>query len=370
MSESDRPLRILHLTSGSDAGGISRYLYEMCTALHERGHSVSVAGARGAWHSVFTGAPWPWLELPLNGGPLELFQASRSLLRVLEREPVDVIHAHYRKATLVARRLANALHVPVLFTLHLTGIPLGFPWGFLTDWGDLVHTPSEHGRRWLLSHAHVRSERIRILPHGIDARKFPVSDAADREQARRELGLPVSGRLAAFVGRFDTPKNEDWMLDLAARSRSTLPDLHVVMVGGGPHEAQLRQRVRDDQLESRVTILPYRDPLPIYRAADAVLLPSAHEGFSFVNTEAMSVGRPVLRTRTAGAQEQIVESVTGVSTPIDHEAFLQGAAAMLSDRQAMQRMGEAAAKFVRERLTLDRAATATIDLYRQLVNRG
>ena len=40
------------------------------------------------------------------------------------------------------------------------------------------------------------------------------------------------------------------------------------------------------------------------------------EGFSLVCAEAMCTGLPVLRTRTAGTRELILEDQTGVSTPI------------------------------------------------------
>ena len=46
-------LSILHLLAGSDAGGLSRYVFDLCSALHAQGHRVAVAGERGAWHWLF-----------------------------------------------------------------------------------------------------------------------------------------------------------------------------------------------------------------------------------------------------------------------------------------------------------------------------
>src|SRR5439155_3492145 len=120
----ERPLHILHLTAGSDAGGLSRYIYDMSLAMHERGHRITVAGERGAWHSLFEGAPWPWIELPLKGGPLALYRSAAVLEKYIRDNPVDLIHAHYRRTTLVSRKLKRRLGVPTLFTLHVTGISL------------------------------------------------------------------------------------------------------------------------------------------------------------------------------------------------------------------------------------------------------
>src|SRR2546430_923275 len=98
-------LRILHLTAGSDAGGVSRYIYDLCSAMHAAGHDVSVAGERGAWHRMFETAPWPWIDVPLKGGPLALRCAADVLRKFVAEKSIDVLHTHYRRATLVARRL-------------------------------------------------------------------------------------------------------------------------------------------------------------------------------------------------------------------------------------------------------------------------
>jgi glycosyltransferase involved in cell wall biosynthesis len=165
----------------------------------------------------------------------------------------------------------------------------------------------------------------------------------------------------------DSPKNEEWMLDLAENSRDRLPNLKVIMVGEGPHEIALRRRVNQQKLNDRVVLLGHRDPKPIYHAADALLLPSSREGFSLVCAEAMSTGIPVFRTRTAGTDALVVENATGKSVAINHDAFVAGAIEFLSDIESLKRMGALAAKHVHTHFTFDRQLKDTIDLYRSLV---
>jgi glycosyltransferase involved in cell wall biosynthesis len=209
----------------------------------------------------------------------------------------------------------------------------------------------------------VPADRVSLVPHGIDVTKFAQRTPAQRDTARASFGLPTDARVAVFVGRFDYPKNEDWLLDVAA----AIPDLHVLLVGGGPNEEKLRHRVDRMNLKSRVQIMGYRDPMPIYHAADALLLPSIREGFGLACGEAMSVGVPVLRTRTSGSALQVVENVTGRSTPIDHAAFITAAKEFLSDPAGLARMGDAAAKHVREHFPFERQLAQTLDLYRRLI---
>jgi glycosyltransferase involved in cell wall biosynthesis len=360
------PLRVLHLTAGSDAGGLSRYILNLGTAMVAAGHTVAVAGERGTWHDLFAASPLAWIDVPLKGGPLALRGAARTLSRWLDEHPVDLLHVHYRRAALVGRLVQRRHPMPMLYTLHLSDIPVRWPWRLLSDFGDHTHSPSADAVPWLTGVARVPAERITVVPHGIDAARFPVPDEPMRAAARAALGFGSDDTVAAYVGRFDDPKNVDWLLDVA----TAVPALRLVIAGEGPHEAAVRARVAADRL-SNVTLLVGRvAPVPVYHAADALLLPSGREGFSLVCGEAMSCGVAVLRTRTAGSTETIVEGVTGRSTPIDHDAFVSAAVAFLADRDALHRMGRAAASHVRERLMFDRQVGQTLELYRELIGRS
>src|SRR5688572_4053890 len=67
-----RPLRVLHLTLAADAGGLSRYITTLGTALTNRGVEVIAAGDDGSWRWAFDEAPFPYLPIPLKQGLLGL----------------------------------------------------------------------------------------------------------------------------------------------------------------------------------------------------------------------------------------------------------------------------------------------------------
>ena len=361
----ERPLRILHLTAASDAGGLSRYIYDLSTAMLARnaGHQIAVAGQRGAWHWLFETAPFPWIDVPLKGGPMALRSAAHTLAAWLKDHPVDVIHTHYRRPTLVARRLQRDRRPPILYTVHLSDLRLTWPWRMFSDFGDCTHVASERARQWVIDDGRVPPDRVAVIPHGIDVAKYPLADETTRRAARDALKIPQDARVAAFVGRLDYPKNEEWLLDVAAK----MPNLHVIFAGEGPHEQSLKAQADRLRLSARTHVLGHRDPLVVYQAADALLLPSIREGFSLVCTEAMSVGTPALRTRTAGTQELIIENVTGRSVEIDHDRFVAAAVEFLAqDTPTLRRMGMAASEHVRKHFTFDRQLEQTLALYRKV----
>ncbi|MGF1635267.1 MAG: glycosyltransferase family 4 protein [Phycisphaerae bacterium] len=363
------PLRILHLTHASDAGGLSRYILDLSLACRARGLDVAVAGDRGAWHDRFEAAGLPYHVVPLNRGVVGFLAAARSLRRRLAEQPVDVLHSHYRRATLLGRRLQAGKAPPLLYTLHLSHISLAGPRRWLTDFGDHTHAASEDARRWLLDAGRVPPGRISLIPHGLDPSRFTPATPGQRAEARKALNVPPDARLGVYVGRLDYPKNEHWLLDVAQAARGKVPNLHLLLVGEGPNHARLAKQVLDRGLDKSVRLTGPLDVSGVYHAADALLLPSLREGFSYVCCEAMAAGVPCLRTRTSGTAEMIVENVTGRSTPIDHDAFVAAAVEFLADEPALRRMGHAAADHVRAHLTFDRQVAETVALYETLAGR-
>ena len=364
-----KPLRILHLTLGADAGGLSRYVTDLGLAMHRAGHDITVAGDTGAWQPLFDSMPFPYVTIPLKGGPLKFLSCVTTLNAIQKQRPFDVIHTHYRRATVLARRMQKRVPTPILYTVHLSHISLKFPRNLLTDFGDHTHVASADARDWVITDAHVAANRVSLIPHGVDAAKFPVQTPESRATARRKLHLADDDLVALFVGRLDYPKNEGWLIDLAERTKTLLPKLKLLLVGEGPHEGELREQIAAKGLANRVRLEGHQSTLAYYQAADALLLPSIREGFSLVCAEAMSCGVPCLRTRTSGTSELIVEGVTGRSTPIDREYFLTAAETFLADGEALQQMGEAAAARIRERFTFDHQVAGTVDLYSKLAAR-
>ena len=76
---------------------------------------------------------------------------------------------------------------------------------------------------------------------------------------------------------------------------------------------------------------------------------------------------PVLRTRTSGTKELIVEGTTGRSVAIEREEFVRASIEFLSDKTALRRMGVSAAEHIRRNFTFDRQLTRTLEMYQSLI---
>ena len=369
-----RPLRILHLTLAADAGGLTRYITTLSAEMIRRGHEVTAAGDSGAWEEDFSSRGVPYIRIPLKQGFFGMRQSGHELLAWMREHEIDLIHTHYRRATLLGRRLQKrqrrVRHVPILYTLHLSHIQVSGWRRLLADWGDHAHVASEDARDWLIRAAGVPDDRITLIPHGIEVQRWPIRSDADRAAARAKLRLPAEALVMAFVGRLDYPKNAQWCAQVVASAHRHWPNLHLLYAGAGPERGDLEQFAVREGISDRVHFVGEVDPLPVYQAADLLLLPSEREGFSLVCAEAMSVGVPHVRTRTSGTRELTIENQTGVSVEIDRTAFVGATMRLLNQPQELRRMGEAGARLVREKFTFERQVEQTIALYRRLIERA
>lgn len=128
-----------------------------------------------------------------------------------------------------------------------------------------------------------------------------------------------------FVGRLDVNKRVSMLI----RALSALPkssrDYRLLVVGVGDSEATLK-KLADEVLPARVSWLGAmsRDLVPmVLRRADCLVLPSLHDGWGAVVSEALMVGTPVICSDTCGAAGVVRASKSGGVFAVHDQRALQ-----------------------------------------------
>ena len=167
-------MRILHLTSHLNVGGVTTYTLSLSREFIRRGHRIAIASGGGTMASDAAAAGMELWSVPLHTSAEfspSVWRAGQRLAGRLRDRPVDVIHAHNRVAQVVAARLSQHLGIPYVTTWH------GFFRPNLGRWlwpctGDRTIAISEPVRRHLREVFRVPEERIRLIPNGVDAARF------------------------------------------------------------------------------------------------------------------------------------------------------------------------------------------------------
>jgi glycosyltransferase involved in cell wall biosynthesis len=153
----------------------------------------------------------------------------------------------------------------------------------------------------------VDAGRVRIVPGGVDARRFAPS--MSRHAARAALGWPVDRPIALVVRRLVRRMGLEALVAGIAQARQRSPDLLVLVAGRGPLAGELAARCEAEGAGGHVRLLGFvpDEQLPLaYRAADLSIVPSASlEGFGLIVAESLAAGTPVLVTAVGGLPETL-----------------------------------------------------------------
>ncbi|MFI8187410.1 glycosyltransferase [Streptomyces sp. NPDC085946] len=369
-STTDPPPRVLHLTQPVD-GGVARVVTDLARDQLAAGLCVAVACPDGplAARLAALGAdvrPWAAAREP---GP-SLVAEVRRLAAVLADVRPGLVHAHSAKAGL-AGRLAVRGRIPTVFQPHawsfeaaggVTGA-LAAGWErWAARWADRIVCVSEAERRRGLR-AGVRG-RWSVVPNGIDTDRFRPAAAGPARAALPGDAGPHAP-LVVCVGRLCRQKGQDVLLAAWEPVLRRVPDARLVLVGDGPDGARLR-----DLAPSSVRFAgAVDDPVPWYRAADLVVLPSRWEGMALAPLEAMACARAVLVTDVDGARESLPAALAPhcLVPPRDPAALAGAVAALLLDPGLRARLGREGRRHVLSSHDVRDTAGAVRAVYRELL---
>jgi glycosyltransferase involved in cell wall biosynthesis len=151
-------------------------------------------------------------------------------------------------------------------------------------------------------------DRVRIAPHSVDVRRFASAEEESENRAavwRDKIGIRDNDLAIVFAGKFIEKK--DPILLLRAFRSLTLP-VHLVFVGGGELEGELRRMANG---LTRVHFLPFQNQMAmplVYRLGDVFILPSKGPGetWGLALNEAMASARPVIASSMVGGARDLI----------------------------------------------------------------
>jgi len=224
---------------------------------------------------------------------------------------------------------------------------------FFTAWtrfscrrADALLVPSQATKDELVRVVHADPDRIKVIPHGVDHRRFrrPASDEV--REVRAWLGLSAEAPFIAFLGTLEPRKNVPGLIRAFTAACSTLPTPPTLVLAGGPGW--------DSDIDAALAAVPAHlqvirpgfvpdNLLPgLLGGAEVVAYPSFGEGFGLPVLEAMACGATVLTTNRLSLPEVGGDTVAYAKSPrVDDVAAELGR--LLADPAAREALSSAAA---------------------------
>jgi glycosyltransferase involved in cell wall biosynthesis len=211
---------------------------------------------------------------------------------------------------------------------------------FVSQFADKLVTNAQAVAQRMVSQG-FRTHDTTVIYNGL---RTPDLSETELEQVRMSLHLDGQEILLGTISRIDPKKNLETMLEAVALVTHTLPQVRLLVVGGGSQDYQCRLEALAGSLgiASNVRFLGFRqDPLAIMSLCEVSLLSSVTEGLPNAILESMMLGKPVVATEVGGVPELITDGVEGfLVRPGDHQAFAARILCLLRDPTLARRMGD------------------------------
>ncbi len=246
-----------------------------------------------------------------------------TLLRILRRHDIRVIHAHDSGAKHFAMLSKLYRSISVGYTIHNTGIVTSWDHVRLrlhrhfVDWNIAISASVE------LECSAVRLPAVFKLHNGIPLAAF---GAVARQ---RSFAAPL--RLINVARLYPQQKGQDILIKAVSLCRARGLDVRCDFVGNPPAGDQetmpvLERLAAAEGVSDHIHFLGSRTDVRVpLGEADIFVLPSRYEGFGLVLLEAMAVGVPVIAADVDGPAELVVDGSNGIK-------FKAGSAQDLADK--------------------------------------
>lgn len=248
----------------------------------------------------------PYEEIEKLGGKIiivppysEPFKYHSALKKALKEDDYKIIHSHISTMSVFSLFAAKCAGVPVRIAhSHSTTnkkekkknlmkqVLRPFSKVFATDYMCC----SELAGRWLFGNKEYDKGNVYLLNNAIDLDKFKYNESL-RKKKRKELGIKDDTLVIGHIGRFVAQKNHDFLIDIFNEIHKKNNNSILLLAGQGPLMEDIKNKVKDLNLEDSVKFLGQRnDANELYQAFDVFLLPSLYEGLPVVGVEAQAAG--------------------------------------------------------------------------------
>ncbi|WP_062237235.1 glycosyltransferase family 1 protein [Fictibacillus sp. FJAT-27399] len=236
-----------------------------------------------------------------------------------EHPEYKVIHGHVRSTASIYLSIAKKYGVTTIAHSHSTSSGTGpsaivknllqYPVRYLADY---LFTCSKAAGEWLYGKKACEKRNFQILKNAIDTRNFIFNNEL-RNNKRKEL--KIEGKFViGHVGRFNTPKNHEFLIDIFKAVHDKNENSVLLLVGDGNLKQSIEKKIYDLGMEDKVILTGVRSDIPdLLQSMDVFLFPSIFEGLPVTLIEAQAAGLPCVISKNITDEINVTSLVNSVS---------------------------------------------------------
>ena len=167
--------------------------------------------------------------------------------------------------------------------------------------------------KWMYPGSILQSKHYHMARNAIDVSKYNYNPHV-RDDIRRKLKINDDTFVIGHVGRFTYQKNHEFLINVFKKVHQKVNDSVLLLIGEGPDEGVIKQKVKELKLNNNVMFLGRRNDVPkLFQAMDCFVLPSRFEGLPIVGIEAQAAGLPCVFSTAITAEASVSDEVVFTS---------------------------------------------------------
>lgn len=352
-------MNILQILPSLEIGGVETGTIDLSRYLVEKGHKSIVVSGGGRLVKELDLMGARHYNLPVGKkSVINVIRMSRELAHIIRAEEIDIVHARSRVPGLIAFIACKLTNRPFITTAH--GYYKKHYLSSVMGWGKYVIVASNVMAKHMATDFRVPYERIRLIPRGVDLKKFPFRDPMQHSFGEFTIGM-VS-RITPLKGHADFIK----AVNILNRQ---MPRLKVVIIGSAPkdkYKEDLDILIRRFGLTRVVEFAGAAHDVPaVMKKLDLLVSATVTpEAFGRVIIEAQASGVPVVATRVGGVVDVVEDGRTGLlCNPQDPKDMAEKILKLYRSKDLWEKLAKEGRRSVEEKFLLNTMTERTIAVY-------
>ena len=301
--------------------------------------------------------------------PFLLFFAFANLARIVKKEKIDIIHAHWiipqGFLAVLYKKIFRKKSLKIICTSH---------------GGDIFGLQSslmKKIKKWTLNNidvltvvsnaikGEVKKLKVRenlpieVIPMGVDEKLFNPNKRNPKIKEKYNIKSPF----LLFVGRLVEKKGVKYLIDAMPEVIQKYPETKLLIVGSGSLENELKNQVKNLNLEKNIIFtgaIPNNELPRYYATADIFIGPSIvaesgdAEGFGLVFAEALMSKTCVISSNLKTISDIVKNEITGLQVNVKNkEEFSNTMITLIGNKEKREKLAENGCNFVKNNFSWD-----------------
>jgi len=236
-----------------------------------------------------------------------------------EHPEYEIIHGHVRSTASIYLKIAKKYGLKTIAHSHSISSGTGIQAVIknvmqknIRKYADYYFACSAEAGKWLFGDNIVNNPNFYIMKNAIEASKF-MFNSSIRMKMRKELGL-TDQVVVGHIGRLHPSKNHERILNVFQEFQKSVPSSHLLLIGDGELKDNIVHRIKELNLNDKVTMLGSRqDTNDLLQAMDVLLFPSFYEGLGISIVEAQANSLPCVISDVIPTEAIFTDIVSSIS---------------------------------------------------------